>query len=144
MQSAYFKTHLPCLFISSYIVSGARSISPGQTTTPYSMWALPNSAGSRRQEKEDAAQGQPLESYPYQYPYLRVLPLLCLPSFVLLPIIILFIITFISYYYLLIGSLIHFVTPLIYSMIQFARFFCPSPSPRPSPVTREREKRAPL
>src|SRR4030042_2923066 len=57
-----------------------------------------------------------------------------------IPFIIMFIITFISYYHLLIGSLIHFVTPLICSMIQFARFFCPSPSPRPSPATREREK----
>ena len=33
---SYSGTHLPDFFISSYIASGARSISPGQVTTPFS------------------------------------------------------------------------------------------------------------
>jgi len=36
LRSAYSKTHRPCFFISSYIASGARSISPGHMTAPYS------------------------------------------------------------------------------------------------------------
>jgi len=36
LHGFYSRTHRPCFFISSYIASGARSISPGHTTAPYS------------------------------------------------------------------------------------------------------------
>jgi hypothetical protein len=47
LHGFYSGTHRPCFFISSYIASGARSISPGHMTAPYSTYAWANRAGSR-------------------------------------------------------------------------------------------------